>query len=142
MRLKNEKGQFKYEPVLRYLRYNYSLMKHISSLLILLLTFIHLFSQSNYEPQILILAPSNVRYEKSMDMEIAGFNKKMEKQFGKSTDQERQLNSDEFQKQPANMKRMAESSYNFGKTMDYGSQISFLSQGYLMYSFYEKFPTF
>jgi hypothetical protein len=59
-------------------------MKHILSLLILVLTFVHSFSQSNFEPQLLILAPSNVKYEKSMDREIAAFNKKMEMQYGKS----------------------------------------------------------
>ena len=75
-----------------------------------------------------------------MNIEIASFGKKMEKQYGKSSDQEKQLNSAEFQKQPANMKLMAERSYHFGKSMDYGSQISFLSQNYLLYRFYEKFP--
>ncbi len=73
-------------------------------------------------------------------MEIASFEKRIEKQFDKSSDLEKQLNSAEFQKQPVNMKRMAEHSYHFGKSMDYGSQISFLSQNYLLYRFYEKFP--
>lgn len=75
-----------------------------------------------------------------MEMEIASFEKRIEKQFDKSSDLEKQLNSAEFQKQPVNMKRMAEHSYHFGKSMDYGSQISFLSQNYLLYRFYEKFP--
>ena len=115
-------------------------MKHILSFVILVLTFVHLFSQSNFEPQLLILAPSNVKYEKSMDKEIAGFNKKMEMQYGKSSEMAKQLNSAEFQKQPTNMKQIAESSFNFGKSMGYSSQISFLSQNYLLYRFYEKFP--
>jgi hypothetical protein len=125
---------------MRSIRYNYSSMKHILSLLILVLTFVHSFSQSNFEPQLLILAPSNVKYEKSMDSVIAVFNKKIEMQYGKSSEMGKQLNSAEFQKQSVNMKRIAESSYNFGKSMDYGSQISFLSQNYLLYRFYEKFP--
>lgn len=104
------------------------------------MTFVHLFSQSNFEPQLLILAPSKVKYEKSMDKEIAGFNKKMEMQYAKSSEMGKQLNSAEFQKRPTNMKRIAESSFYFGKSMDYGSQISFLSQNYLLYRFYEKFP--
>jgi hypothetical protein len=75
-----------------------------------------------------------------MDKEIADFNKKMEMRYDKSSEMGKQLNSAEFQKQPTNMKRIAESSFYFGKSMDYGSQISLLSQNYLLYRFFEKFP--
>ena len=115
-------------------------MKPISLLLILLLIVAHLFSQNNFEPQILILAPSNVKYDNSMSKDITDFNLKTKKSYGNKSELAKQLNSSEFQKQPINMKRITESSYYFGKSMEYGGQISLLSQDYLLYRFYEKFP--
>jgi len=115
-------------------------MKHTSILLLLLSTFAHLFSQNNFEPQILILAPSNVKYDNSMSKDITDFNLKTKKAYGNKSEMAKQMNSSEFQKQPINMKRITVSSYYFGKSMEYGGQISLLSQNYLLYRFYEKFP--
>lgn len=109
------------------------------TIIILLLTFSTLFGQKTFEPQILILSPNDVTYDQIFEKEIAGYNELI-KQDANSKESEKEVKSKEFEKQPGNIRRMTQSEVSFGKTLDFVKQISFMSEQFLAYRFFEKFP--
>lgn len=113
-------------------------MKHLTTLFFLLIL-TPIFSQTKYEPQILILAPNITKYEKAFDKGISNYNKKLQTNL-KISEQEKNLNSPEFKEQPENIQIIAKSEIEFSKNLDFFKQASFLSERYLSYRFFEKFP--
>lgn len=113
-------------------------MKHITTILFIL-TFTTTFGQLAYEPQILILAPNETKYEKAFDKEVASYNNEIKKKLNIS-EQEQGLNSDDFKKRPENIQIITKSEIEFSKNLDFFKQASFISEQYLAYRFFEKFP--
>ncbi len=113
-------------------------MKHLTTIL-LLLAFTATFGQTVYEPKILILAPNVTKYEKAFDKEVANYNKEIKKNRNTS-EQEQALNSADFKKQPENIQIIIKSEIEFSKDLDFFKQASFISEQFLVYRFFEKFP--
>jgi hypothetical protein len=104
-----------------------------------LLTLTATFGQTKFEPQILILSPYEAKYEKVFEKEISLINKSLKKN-SKSKEHSDFLKSNEFEKQPENIKLMTKAEVEFSKNLDLFKQASFISEQYLAYRFYERFP--
>lgn len=113
-------------------------MKHLTTI-IFILTFTTTFGQLAFEPQILILAPNEIKYEKAFEKEISNYNKEIKKNLNVSK-QEQILSSDDFKKRPENIQIITKSEIEFSKNLDFFKQASFISEQYLAYRFFEKFP--
>ncbi|HVU55988.1 MAG TPA: hypothetical protein VHD83_13080 [Puia sp.] len=92
------------------------------------------FGQTNYDPRILILSPGNVKAERSFEKDIKGYDDEIKKDT-----RDRSLDPKELQQQPANIQRMMKSEVEYRKHMTFVKEISFRSEQYLSYRFYEKF---
>jgi hypothetical protein len=97
------------------------------------------FGQIINEPQILILAPNITKYEKVFHNEILNYNTDLKKNIN-TTEQEKELNSSEFKKRPENIQIITKSEIEFSKNIDFFKQASFISEQFLAYHFFEKFP--
>jgi len=93
-------------------------------------------AQTVYEPQILILSPGKVKYEKAFTKEIAQLNEKAKSQMNRSD----AANDQELKDRPANIQRMAASESAYGKNVDFVKSASMMAAGFLSYKFFEKFP--
>lgn len=113
-------------------------MKHLTTILFLLVI-TTTFGQTAYEPQILILAPNVTKFEKTFDKEITNYNKQIKNKLNIS-EKEQALNSDDFKNQPENIQIITKSEVEFSKDLDFFKQASFISEQYLAYRFFEKFP--
>ena len=113
-------------------------MKHLKTLLFLL-TITTTFAQTVYEPQILILSPNLTKYEKTFDKEITKFNNEIKGKIN-SSEQEIALNSPDFKKQPENIQIITKSEIEFSKNLDFFKYACFISEQFLAYRFFEKFP--
>ena len=113
-------------------------MRHLTTILLLLILQTN-FGQTVYEPQILIIAPNVTKNEKAFDKEIANFNKQIKKNINAS-EQENALNSTDFEKQTENFQIIEKSEIEFAKNLDFFKQASFISEQFLIYRFFEKFP--
>lgn len=113
-------------------------MKHLKTLFFLLIL-TPIFSQTKYEPQILILAPNATKYEKPFDKEVLDYNNKIQANL-KISEQEEALNSPLFKNKPENIQIITKSEIEFSKKLDFFKQASFFSEQYLAYRFFEKFP--
>ncbi|PBQ31907.1 hypothetical protein CNR22_09035 [Sphingobacteriaceae bacterium] len=113
-------------------------MKHLTTILFLQ-TLTATFGQTVYEPQILILAPNVTKYEKAFDKEVTNYNEEIKKNTNTS-EQEQALNSPDFKKQPDNIQIITKSEIAFSKNLDFFKQASFISEQFLAYRFFEKFP--
>jgi len=114
-------------------------MTKIFTTILLSFTFFVSIGQTIYEPQILILSPNEVKYDKVFENEIAGYNDLIEKS-NKLAEQEKGLKSSESVNQPANIKLMIQDEVTFYKNIDFFKQISSISEQFLAYKFFEKFP--
>lgn len=114
-------------------------MTKLISTILFFLTISTSFGQANYEPQILILSPNDIKYDKAFDKEIADYNILIKKN-NKFAEQEKSLKSKEFSTQPPNIKRMMKSEVAYSKKIDFVKQASFISEQFLAYRFFEKFP--
>lgn len=114
-------------------------MTKILTTLIFLLTISNSFGQTTYEPQILILSPNDIKYDKVFDKEIADYNFLLKKN-NKFEEQEKGLKSKEFTTQPDNIKRMMQSEVAYSKNLDFFKQTSSICEQFLAYKFFEKFP--
>lgn len=114
-------------------------MKKGIVILAALLMITRTYGQTNYEPQILILSPGKVTYDKTLEKEIATNNELIKKNIneGKPTGSS---DADEDQKQPPNIQAMMKSETEFSKNMDFAKQTSYLCEQFLAYRFFEKFP--
>jgi len=93
----------------------------------------------SYEPQILILAPNEFKYDKAFEKDVKLKNKEFSKR-PKNKEQDDYLKSDEFKKQPENIQRITLSEIYFSENLDFSKQASFIAHQYLAYRFYERFP--
>lgn len=111
----------------------------IAILLSSLLFTIRVSGQSTYEPQILVLSPGHVEYDKAFEKEVTALNNYI-KLNTKSESLDQMLNSEDFKKQPPNLQRMIKSAAEFSKNADFTTMASYLCQQFLTYHFIEKFP--
>ena len=109
------------------------------TVLFLLFTLTTTFGQTKYEPQILILAPNVTKYEKAFSNELSNYNKEIQKKINTS-EEEKKMNSPEFKRQPENIQIITKSEIEFSKSLDFFKQVSFISEQFLAYRFFEKFP--
>ena len=101
-----------------------------------ILSFIPCFGQTKYEPQILILSPNEMTYDKVFEKEISNANKEIKKGFKKVS---KESKSGELDNQPENIKTMMQDEISFSKTLDFSKEATIMSEQYLAYRFYEKF---
>ena len=107
--------------------------------LITLLVSILTFGQEKLEPTILILSPNRTEYEKSFKKEINDYNNSLVKNQNNS-ETESYLNSDDFLSQPENIREMIKSEIEFAKNVDFFKNASSISEQFLAYRLFEKFP--
>ncbi|AXT20772.1 hypothetical protein D7030_11620 [Flavobacteriaceae bacterium AU392] len=112
--------------------------KQLFTLIILLASFLT-FAQEKFEPTILILPPNETKYEKSFKKEIAEYNSSIEKN-NNTSETESYLNSEDFLSQPENIREMIKSEIEFTKNIDFFKNASSISEQFLAYRFFEKFP--
>jgi len=113
-------------------------MKHITTF-IFLLTFTLVTGQTKYEPQILILAPNVKTYDKAIEKEVGDFNEKLKKSQA-TLNQSKSFESPELKNQPENIQAISKSEIEFSKNLDFFKQASLISEQFLAYHFFEKFP--
>ncbi|UAB83301.1 hypothetical protein INR75_14055 [Zunongwangia sp. SCSIO 43204] len=109
-----------------------------------LLLFAFLFSlsfygQKKFEPQILILTPFSVKSDKDFNREITEINDRI-KENQNSEQGPEYLNSPDFKNQPENIQKMIKSEFEFSKNLNIYSNVSYISEQFLAYKFFEKFP--
>ncbi|GAT63282.1 hypothetical protein [Paludibacter jiangxiensis] len=112
-------------------------MKALFTILVFALAATTGFGQTNFEPQILILSPNEITYDKIFEEEIASHNSEI-KNAQKLGNKEQQ--SGEMENQPENIKIMMQNEIAFSKTLDFSKQISYTAEQYLTYRFFERFP--
>jgi len=94
-------------------------------------------AQTNYEPQILVLAPHSVTYGKEFEAEIDSLNAEIKNNVAQwSARSEDEADS----KRPPNLAKMKRDVLDYVKTTDYTNSISMQAQQYLIYRFIEHFP--
>ncbi|HZW71829.1 MAG TPA: hypothetical protein VFF57_13200 [Hanamia sp.] len=102
-------------------------MKKILTTVSFFLIFTISFGQTIYEPQILILSPNEVTYDKVFEKEITGYNSSI-KNNNIVAEQEKLLQSTDFAKQPANIQKMMQDEVAYSKNLDFFKQASVISQ--------------
>ncbi|NQY31331.1 MAG: hypothetical protein HRT69_17935 [Flavobacteriaceae bacterium] len=107
--------------------------------LIILLVSILTFAQEKLEPTILILSPNETKYEKSFKTEITEYNNSIVKN-NNTSETESYLKSEDFLSQPENIREMIKSEIEFAKNIDFFKNASSISEQFLAYRFFEKFP--
>ena len=107
--------------------------------LIILLVSILTFAQEKFEPTILILSPNEIEYEKSFKKEVTEYNNSIVKNSNIS-ETESYLKSEDFLSQPENIREMIKSETEFAKNIDFFKNASSISEQFLAYRFFEKFP--
>ncbi|MDT0646566.1 hypothetical protein RM545_07685 [Zunongwangia sp. F260] len=108
-------------------------------LLFALFLSISIYGQERYEPEILILAPFSVKYEKDFKEEISKINEKL-KEYNNSLESTEYLNSPEFKNQPENIQRMVAAEIEYSKRSNFYNNTSLIAEQFLAYIFFEKFP--
>lgn len=112
-------------------------MKRLLTILTGVLVLTTSFGQVKYEPQILILSPNEMTYDKVFEKEISDYNKEIKKTQKQDN---KKMESGEMESQPENIKIMIQNRIAFSKTLDFSKQTSFIAAQYLAYSFFERFP--
>ena len=107
--------------------------------LIILLVSILTYGQEKLEPTILILSPNETKYEKSFNNEITEFNIQLAKNKNPSNTRA-YLKSEDFLSQPENIRLMIKSEIEFAENVDFFKSASSISEQFLAYRFFEKFP--
>ena len=109
-------------------------MAPLLTMLFCVISFGACFGQMKYEPQILILAPNELSYEKVFEKEISDLNTEIKNRLKKGSEEPR---SEERDKQ---IETMLQNEIAFAKTLDFSKQTSFIADQYLSYRFFEVFP--
>ncbi len=113
-------------------------MKKQLFILIILLVSNLTFTQEKLEPTILILSPNETRYENVFKKEVSEYDSIVKNNNTSETDS--YLKSEEFLSQPSNIQEMIKSEIEFAKNIDFFKNASSISEQFLAYRFYEKFP--
>lgn len=114
-------------------------MTRIISIIAILLIEQTSFGQTSYEPQILILAPNSIKFDKVFDKEINDLNELYKESINYDA-QLKYLNSDELKKEPENIQLIMTSEVEYAKNMNFLSATSFFCEQFLAFRFIEKFP--
>lgn len=121
--------------------------KYFLALLLICLTPFFVSAQVNtqkleFEPTLLILSPNKTSHEKSFNKEISDFNKSIPKTLTQEEKEEEEayLSSSEFTSQSFNIQKIIKSEIEYLKKMDFFKQTSTISEQFLAYRFFEKFP--
>jgi hypothetical protein len=93
-------------------------MKSSYLLAAILLMSVSVMAQTDYEPQILILSPGKVKYDKELEKDIIASTKSIKEHINYA-EQVKQLDAEEFRAQPANIRRMVISEFEFLKEIDF-----------------------
>jgi hypothetical protein len=112
-------------------------MKKLTTIL-LTLTFAFTASGQSYEPQILILTPNEIEYEKSFEKDINSKNAELSKN-SKNTKESDIVKSEVFQQLAENIQKIVLSETKFAEKLDFSKQVSFISEQYLSNRFFERF---
>ena len=115
-----------------------NIKKQLFTLIILLVSTLT-FGQEKFEPTILILSPNETKYEKSFKKEITEYNNNIVKN-NNTSETESYLKSEDFLSQPENIRQMMKSEIEFAKNIDFFKNASSISEQFLAYRFFEKFP--
>lgn len=91
-----------------------------------------------YEPQILILTPSEFKCDKSFEKDVKQKNKELSRRH-ENKEKAEYLKSEEFKKQPENIQKITLSELEFEENLDFSKQASLIAHQYLTYRFYERF---
>jgi hypothetical protein len=118
---------------------NKTQMKKQLFTLIILSVSILTFAQEKFEPTILILSPNETKYDKPFKKEVTEYNNSIVKNNNIS-ETESYLKSDDFLSQPENIREMIKSEIEFAKNIDFFKNASSISEQFLAYRFFEKFP--
>ena len=126
----------------RYQQAQQNEMKRTKTILILLflIATVLSFGQTKFEPTIVILSPNETSYEKSFEKELTEYNKTLINNNYKNEEVQTYLSSSEFKSQPENIQEMTKSEIEFSKKMNFFKQASSISEQFLAYRFFEKFP--
>ncbi|MEN3322933.1 hypothetical protein VP395_04285 [Mariniflexile soesokkakense] len=107
--------------------------------LIILIVSILTFAQEKLEPTILILSPNETKYEKSFKKEVTEYNNSLVKN-NNTSETESHLKSEDFFSKPENIREMIKSEMEFSKNIDFFKNASSITEQFLAYRFFEKFP--
>ena len=118
---------------------NKTQMKKQLFTLIILSASILTFAQEKLEPTILILSPNETKYEKSFKKEVTEYNNSIVKNNNIS-ETESYLKSEDFLSQPENIRKMIKSEIDFAINIDFFKNASSISEQFLTYRLFEKFP--
>lgn len=113
--------------------------KTISTLLFLIATVLG-FGQTKLEPTIVILSPNETSYGKPFEKELTEYNNTLNNNKYKDEEVQAYLSSSEFKSQPENIQEMTKFEIEFSKKMNFFKQASSISEQFLAYRFFEKFP--
>jgi hypothetical protein len=95
-------------------------------------------AQSRFEPQILILSPKNVSYDPSLKVEVDKTNDSLKKMAAMA--QTEMVSEDTIGNEAENFKLIKQSAVTFLPHINLFNEVSVLTQTYLVYHFFEKFP--
>ncbi|MHC8950042.1 hypothetical protein [Sphingobacterium hungaricum] len=110
-----------------------------ASLLIAVLAYACNLVAQIHEPQILVLAPKEFKYDKVFESEVKEKSKELSK-FQTSEEMLAYSQSDEFKSQPENMQIIALAQIEFNKDLDFSKRATMIAQSHLTYRFFERFP--
>jgi hypothetical protein len=120
-----------------YMVYLYSHMKRYLTLFAALMMLMPAYGQAKYEPQILILTPNEMTYDKALAQEISTYNEQLREaqKAGKMT-----LLTDDTTGQPENVKIMVQSERDYYRAFDFSKFPSSIAEQFLAYVFIERLP--
>jgi hypothetical protein len=120
-----------------YMVYLYSHMKRYLTLFAALMMLMPAYGQAKYEPQILILTPNEMTYDKALAQEISTYNEQLREaqKTGKLA-----LLTDDTTGQPENVKIMVQSERDYYRAFGFSKFPSSIAEQFLAYVFIERLP--
>lgn len=114
------------------------------NLLVLFIGFLVLLSveskaQSNFDPNVIILVPNEVQADKSTNKEIGKINKMLTERISEQAKSEDELN-ERIKGRPENVGIMLRNTAEFSKNLDFYSMMASMTEQFLQYKFFERFP--
>jgi hypothetical protein len=94
-------------------------------------------AQVTYEPQILVLSPGKMSYDKALSKEITH----LDNETKSHKNVQGKMDPKDVKDGPANLQKMAASESAYLKNLDFSKMASLISEEFLTYKFFEKFPT-
>jgi len=88
--------------------------------------------ETKFEPQVLVLAPNQIKYDKVFEKELLKANKSIKKGLTLN-EQAKTLTSKEYEKLAENLKIITKSELEFSKDINFFKQVSTISEQFLLY---------